>query len=196
MGRSSVNPAKTQYKFCKEKLFKLNFPFNNMAETDKIFSSKIKFDGVFSFKDFYNFCYDWLKEETGLDISEDKYTEKLSGDSKNIKIKWTGTKKVTDYFKFEVVLEFDIIGLTNVEINQDNKKIKTNKGSVELKIKGILIRDYQGKFETTAFKKFLRSIYEKMIISSRIEQMEGKLIEDCDEFLAQAKAYLDLEGKR
>lgn len=167
-----------------------------MAEKDTIFSSKIKYGGIFLLSDFYNFCYDWLKEETGLDISEDKYTEKLSGDSKNIKIKWTGTRKVTDYFKFEVVVEFDIVGLTNVEINQDNKKIKTNKGSVEVKIKGTLIRDYQGKFETTAFKKFLRSIYEKWVITSRIDQFEEKLVKDCDEFLSQAKAYLDLEGKR
>ncbi len=167
-----------------------------MPEKDTIFSSKIKYNGIFLLSDFYNFCYDWLKEETGLDISEDKYTEKLSGDSKEIKIKWTGTRKVTDYFKFEIELEFKIVGLTNVEINQDNKKIKTNKGSVELKIKGTLIRDYQGKFETTAFKKFLRSIYEKWVITSRIEQFEEKLVKDCDEFLSQAKAYLDLEGKR
>ena len=167
-----------------------------MAEKDIIFSSKIKYNGIFSFSDFYKFCYDWLKEETGLDISEDKYTEKLAGNSKNIKIKWTGTKKVTDYFKFEIVIEFDLVGLTNVEINQDNKKIKTNKGSVEVKVKGTLIRDYQGKFETTAFKKFLRSIYEKWVIVSRIEQMEDKLIGNSDEFLNQTKAYLDLEGKK
>ena len=167
-----------------------------MTEKDTIFSSNIKYNGVFSFPNFYKFCYDWLKEETGLDISEDKYAEKLDGDSKKINIKWTGTRKVTDYFKFEIKVEFEIVGLTKVEIIQNNTKIKTNKGGVKVKVKGTLIRDYQGKFETTAFKKFLRSIYEKWVITSRIEQMETKLIGDSDEFLNQAKAYLDLEGKR
>ena len=80
-------------------------------------------------------------------------------------------------------------------MSRNNTKIKTNKGNVEIKVKGTLIRDWQGKFEAKAFRKFLRSIYEKWVISSRIEQFEEKLIEDCNEFLSQAKAYLDLEGK-
>jgi len=168
-----------------------------MAEKDKLVSNKIKYDGIFSFKDFYKFCYDWLSEETGLLLSEKKYKEKLSGDAKNIEIEWSGFKEVSDYFKFEIEVKFNIIGLSNIEAtNLDGKKIKTNKGSVEVSIKGNLIKDPKGKFEKNGFLKFLRGFYEKMIISSRVEQMEGKLIEDCDEFLAQGKAYLDLEGKR
>ncbi len=167
-----------------------------MPEKDTIFSSKIKYVGILLFKDFYTFCYDWLTDETGLLISEDKYAEKLDGDSKNIDIQWTGIKKVTDYFKFEVKVTFRILGLTNVEISQNNTKIKTNKGSVEVKVKATLIRDWQGKFEAKAFRKFLRSIYEKWVIPSRINQFEDKLIEDTNEFLNQAKAYLDLEGKK
>lgn len=168
-----------------------------MPEKDTIFSSKIRYKGIFRLKDFYKFCYDWLMDETGLTkFSEDKYSEKLTGDSKEIKIKWTGERKVTDYFKFEIKLEFFIRDLKEVEINQNNAKIKTNQGDVELKVKGTLVRDYEGKFETNAFKKFLRSVYEKWIIKSRIDQMEEKLIAEYDEFLSQAKAYLDLEGKR
>ncbi len=166
-----------------------------MAEIDKIFSSKIKYNGVFSFKDFYKFCHNWLTDETGLDISENKYAEKLSGDSKDIEVEWTCTKKVTDYFQFKINVSFKISPLKNVEINQGGKKIKTNEGSVEVKVSGNLIRDYDGKFEKDAFKKFLRSIYEKWIITGRINQMEEKLVGSCDEFLGQAKAYLDLEGK-
>ena len=162
-----------------------------MPEKDTIFSSKIKYDGIFLFSDFYKFCHDWLKDETGLDISEDKYTEKLKGDSKELDIEWTGKREVTDYFKFEVGIKFKILNLKKVEIKQNN----TNKGSVEIKTKGTLVRDYKGKFEGNFFQKFVRSIYEKWVITSRIREFEEKLIGDCDEFLAQAKAYLDLEGK-
>ncbi|MEK6827586.1 MAG: hypothetical protein AABX99_03835 [Nanoarchaeota archaeon] len=167
-----------------------------MAEKDKVFANKTKYDGIFSFDKFYKFCYDWLKEETGLFLSEKKYKEKLSGDSKNIEIEWSGTKEVTDYFKFEIEVAFKVVGLTNVEISEGTKKIKTNKGSVEISIKGNLVRDYKGKFEKTGFQKMLRGIYEKMVIPERIEQMQGKINSDCDEFLSQTKAYLDLEGKK
>ncbi len=167
-----------------------------MPEKESVFSSKIKFTGVFNFADFYRFCYDWLSDEANLIVAEDKYAEKLSGDSKNIDIEWTCFRKITDYFKFEVKILFRIIGMTNVEIQRDNAKIKMNKGSVEVTTKGTLVRDYQGKFEMTGTQKFMRSIYEKWVIPSRLEQYEDKLIGDCDEFLNQAKAYLDLEGKK
>lgn len=167
-----------------------------MTEEEQIFSSSVKNTGLFQFSEFYNFCYRWLTEETDLDISEDKYKEKLSGNAKFINIEWTGTKKVTDYFKFKVKVEIIIENLTDVEVMKDNVKMKSNKGAVQVKVRGILVRDYKGKFESTATRKFMRSVYEKWIIASRIEQFEEKLFGKCDEFLSQVKAYLDLEGKR
>jgi hypothetical protein len=167
-----------------------------MAEKDKIFSSKIKYDGILDFKEFYKFCYQWLSEEAGLSVVEEKYAEKISGDAKNIKVKWAGSRKVTDYFKFEVGVDFEVLNLTNVEVTKDGKKIKMNKGSIEIGIKGTLTRDYEGKFEKTPTQKFLRGIYEKWVIYSRIKEYEEKLIGDCNEFLTQAKAFLDLEGKK
>ncbi len=167
-----------------------------MPEEDIKFSSKIKYKGIFSFKELYLFCYDWITEETDLKIEEKKYSEKITEDSKEIKIKWEGIKKLTDYFKFLAKVEFHIIGLTEVEIQNGGAKLKTNKGLVEIKIKGTLIKDYEGKFEKTATKKFLRSIYEKWVIPARVEEFEDKIIEKCDEFLNQTKAFLDLEGKK
>jgi|WetSurMetagenome_2_1015567.scaffolds.fasta_scaffold194806_2 hypothetical protein len=167
-----------------------------MAEKDKVFTNKTKYDGILNFADFYKFCYDWLKDETGLLITEKKYKEKLSGDSKNIDIEWEGSKEVTDYFKFLIEVSFKVLNLTNIEITQGGNKIKTNKGSVEISIKGTVVKDYKGKFEKSAIQKVLRGFYEKAVIASRVDQMQEKLIGDCDEFLSQAKAYLDLEGKR
>ena len=167
-----------------------------MAEREEIFSSKIKYNGLFPFADFYKFCYVWLDEEENFNLSEDKYSEKLIGEAKDLEIEWKGTKKVTDYFKFEVKAVFKIVGMSQVEINKGGLKLKTNKGGIELSMKGTLIRDYDGKFEKTAFQKFLRSIYEKWVIKARIDQHEEKLIKVCDGFLTQAKAYLDLEGRK
>jgi len=168
-----------------------------MPEKETVFSSKMKYTGIVSFKDFYKFCYDWLIEETKMDsVKEEKYSEKITVKGKDIDVEWKGERKVTDYFKFQIEVKFRVLGLTDVEVTQQGIKIKTNQGIVEMKVKGILIRDYEGKFETTAFKKFLRSIYEKWVIPSRVIQFEEKLITDSDEFFIHAKAYLDLEGKR
>jgi len=167
-----------------------------MVEADTVFSSKVKYKGVFSFVDFYKFCYDWVTEEIGLNLSENKYEEKISGNKKNLEIEWTGEKELTDYFKFQAKIKIRVTGLENVDVTKSNVKISTNKGTIQIDVKGIVLRDYKGKFERTAFQKFSRSIYERWIITSRIDEYNDKIAEDCDEFLSQAKAYLDLEGKR
>ncbi|MBS3085893.1 hypothetical protein J4225_04395 [Candidatus Pacearchaeota archaeon] len=167
-----------------------------MVEKEEIFSTKMKSSGIFTFKEFYQFCYEWLRDETQLNLAEEKYEEKIAGDAKEIKIEWKGTRKVTDYFKYEIKVKYRVTKLKEIELTQEGRKIKTNQGDVEMKIAGSLLRDYEGKFEKGAFRKFLRSIYEKWVIPARIEQYEEKLIGDCDEFLAQAKAFLALEGKR
>jgi hypothetical protein len=166
-------------------------------EKETVFSSTVKYAGIFSFADFYNFCYSWVKEEIGMGfLSEAKYEEKLKGDAKEITIEWEGKKELTDFFRFDIKVSFEIKNLKNVEITQEGRKVKMNEGSVKLSTKGILVRDYKGKFEMSAFNKFLRSIYEKWVIPARIEEFKDKIARDCDEFLNQAKAYLDLEGKR
>ena len=167
-----------------------------MPEKETVFSSKIKSTGIFSFKDFYKFCYDWLKDETGLTVKENKYTEKIEGVAKKIEVEWEGEKKLTDFFRFDTKVKFKVDNLKEIEVPQGGSKVKTNQGAVEIEIKGILVRDYEGKFETTAFKKFMRSVYEKWVIPSSLEEYRTMIAEDCDKFLNQAKAYLDLEGKK
>lgn len=166
-----------------------------MSEKEILFASTFKHKGIFSFPAFYKFCYDWLVDETELLMQETKYVEKLQGDAKEMDIEWKGFTKLTDYFKFDMKIVFKILGLKQVEIVQDGKKVKMNQGQVEMKVKGILVRDWQGKFENNGFQKFLRAIYEKWIIPSRIDQFEGKVIGDTDEFLGEAKSFLALEGK-
>lgn len=167
------------------------------GEKDQIFISKIKYDGVFSFKDFYKFCYDWLNEEIIFEvIEEEKYAEKVAGSSKNIDVVWNCSKKISDYFKFAAKIEFRILGLSKVEMNQGGAKISSNKGSVEVKAKGFLVKDWNGKFEKSATKMMWRSIYEKLIIPHRVDAMETMVAGKMDEFLGQAKAFLDIEGKK
>jgi hypothetical protein len=168
-----------------------------MAEKEDVFSSKVKYNGIFPFSDFYKFCYDWLLDEAGMPMAEEKYAEKISGESKDIDFEWKGSKKVDDYFKYELKVKFKIIGLTKVEIKDaEGKTLKSNKGSIEIGIKGTLVRDYEGKFDTSPMYKFMRRVYDKWILVSRVKEVEGKLVDTCNDFLEQAKAYLDLAGRK
>ena len=167
-----------------------------MAEKNIVFSSKVKYEGIFSFGDFYKFCYDYLMDELGFHVAEGKYAEKVIGDKKEIVVEWSGKAIVNDYFKYELKIVFTIFNLSNVEVEQGGRIIKTNKGEVEVKVIGVVMTDYKGHYETKPILRFIRDVYEKWVIPSRVEKIEDKLISGCDEFLGQAKSYLDLEGKK
>jgi len=168
-----------------------------MAEKDIVYSSVIKYKGVFLFSDFYDFCYDWIISEIDPNVFNEKnYVEKINGNKKTIEIEWEADKKLTDYYKYQLKAKIKVSIEKNTEINQDGRKIRVDNGEVKVAVKSALIKDYQNRFENAAFLKLWRSIYEKWITPSMVNEFEGKVVGDSEEFLSQVKAYLDLEGKR
>ena len=169
-----------------------------MAEKDSIYSTSLKAKNVvFDFGEYYKFCYDWLMKEIILNsFAEKVYSEKISGDSKEVEVKWEGSKKISDYFRLDVKVEMRILGLKKVEVTKaDGSKKKADQAMEnKITIKGVLVRDYQGKFEKTPFLKFLRGMYERWIVPERINQVEAKIVGDLEEFTGQIKAYQALEG--
>jgi len=166
-----------------------------MAEKDTIFSGRVIQKGIFNFKDFYSFAYDWLIGE-GYNVTEKKYEEEISGDSKKVEIKWEAKKKISDYFTFLIKVHWRFLQLKEIEVVKEGKKEKMNSGTAEIKPQAILVKDYEHRWEDQPIWKFLRGIYDRYIIKSRIDEYEDKLKEEIEEFLAQCKSYLSLEGKR
>jgi len=166
-----------------------------MADRDLVIKEKVEHTGLFSFKDFYAFAHNWFKEER-YGVDEEKYVEKVKGNKRDINIEWKVTKEVSDYFKIEYRVKFKIIGLTEVEVEIDGEKKQMNQGNVEVEIKGALIRDPQSKYDTSAFNRFIREIYNKYIIPSRIDQNKDLIKDDTVKFKDELKAFLELSGRR
>ena len=167
-----------------------------MVEKDKLFASKIKHKGIFDFTSTYKVLYEWLVDE-GYDVNEKAYKENIgAGGAKEIEIEWIALRKISDYFRFVLKIQFHVLGMTDVEVEIDGVKQKMNKGQFELKVTSTLEKDYENRWENKAGFKFLRTLYDRYLISGRIEDYEGKLLAEMDEFIAQVKAFLALIGKR
>lgn len=167
-----------------------------MVEKDKLFETKIKQKGVFDFKETYNVLYEWLIDE-GYDVNEKEYKEVIGpGGAKEILVKWEARRKISDYFRFIIKIQFHILGMKDVEVEIDGVKTPMNTGQFELKAGGVLEKDYENRWENHPFFKFFRTLYDRYLIPARIEQYEGKLIAEVDEFLTQCKSYLALTGRR
>jgi hypothetical protein len=167
-----------------------------MVEVDKIYESKVKFDGLFDFKALYNFVHKWLSTYGYSVIEEKSYTEKIKPEGKEIEVIWQARKWISDYFRFLMKITFRVFGMVSVEAQQGNVKIKLNKGYIHIEIASFIEKDYESRWESSPVLKFMRGIYDRYIIKSRVESYEEKIMEEVDELSAQAKSYLEMEGKR
>lgn len=165
-----------------------------MSEKDIVFDGKVKQKGIFDYKEMYIFAYSWLTDK-GYSLVEKNYTEKVNPDGKEVEIEWDASRRISDYFKFILKVNWRILGMTDVEVEKNGAKVKINKGYLEIKVKAVLEKDYEHRWENSPFLKFMRGLYDRYIIKGRIEGYEGKIYGDADEFLAQIKSFLALEGR-
>ena len=166
-----------------------------MSEKDKIYEQKVNYTGPFDFKNVYNFLYTMLID-TGYQVEEKAYKEKSIGGAKEIEIVWQAKRKISDYFRFQINIGWRILGMKDVEVMKDGKRVKMNEGNPEIKFQAFLERDYENKWEGTALFRFLRGVYDKFVVKKTIEGYEKKLIDEVSDLINQTKAYLVLEGKR
>jgi len=166
-----------------------------MAQKDQLIKEKLNYSGFFNFKGAYSFAHSWLYDEK-FDIVEDKYSEKVSGNARDINFTWRVSKRLSEYFKTEYEMKFTIKNLTEVEVEIDGERKKMNKGDIEVETKASLVKDPDSKWEGSPFLAFLRDVYNTYVIPSRIFNMENIVTSNVMKFNEQMKAYLELSGRR
>src|SRR3990167_9152165 len=78
-----------------------------MADKDIIISEKLDYRGLVKFSDLYQYAHSWFMEEN-YGVIEEKYSEKVSGNNKEIDIEWKCTKPMGDTFnKFIIPQRID-----------------------------------------------------------------------------------------
>lgn len=166
-----------------------------MPEKSTVLEETVKHKGFFNYSELYTFMYQWLKDE-GYLVKEEEYQEKLTAGGKEIRIKWTAIKKVTDYFLNSITVKWHIIAMNDAEIERDGKKEKTNKGDLKLVFIAELVRDYEKRWESSAFYKFLRGLYDRYIVKNNIDEFEDRLWDKLEGYIEQTKAFLVLEWRK
>ncbi|MEI6849749.1 MAG: hypothetical protein WCK29_01795 [archaeon] len=166
-----------------------------MAEKDQVAKEKVEHTGIFDFKGVYGFANGWFRDE-GFDLEEEKYSEVVTGNKRNIKFDWKATKNMSDFFKHELKAKFEIKDLEDIEVEIDGKKKKTNRGKISVEVKGTLITDQSSKWDITPFYRFLRDAYSKYVIPARVGSNADKVVSDVIGFKEELKAFLELSGRR
>ena len=164
-----------------------------MPQRDIIVPSvRIKDNTIFSLTELYKLLYRWF-ELHQYAFQEREYRDEDQGNGKkHIEIKWYAEKRIDNYFKYIIEIDFLILGLRDIEIEKDGVKVNTNKGDIEMRIKSYVLKDYDATWERSPIMRFFREVYDKRIIKGRIEEYEDELYEETYQVMDEAKAFLNL----
>lgn len=162
----------------------------------------VNYKDVFMFEDLYVLMYEWLVANGYATRADEKFPEKYYLDrtgaaGKEVWIRWRckkiPTSGVRNFWRFDLDIDIHVLGLKDVELVVENKKIKANKGEVEVEVVANLIFDASGEWSKNSLLKPFRNIYYKKIISKEKSQMEKMFYNEAFDFRDAISNYLKLE---
>jgi len=110
----------------------------------------VNYKDVFIFEDLYVLMYEWLvsngyASRSDADFPERYYLDRTGAAGKEVWIRWrckkvptAGTRK---FWRFDLDIDIHVLGLKDVELVVQNKKMKANKGEVDVEVVANLIFD-------------------------------------------------------
>ncbi len=150
---------------------------------------KIKQDSIFDFDELYKRLFSWF-EVSDYDFHEKAYEKHDMGNGvDNLKIYWIATKEIDKYVKFVIEMNFFLIGLQKAEIEKEGVKIKTNKGTMEIRLSAYLIKDYDDKLKKRV-GDYGRKVYEKFMIRHRLDDYEVRLSKETHLLMDEVKSFV------
>ncbi|MBT6774777.1 hypothetical protein HOA91_05405 [Candidatus Woesearchaeota archaeon] len=147
---------------------------------------RVKYKDVFNLKAFYEALREWLVEhewkdlEDGFDHWETFYGERISqGGSREIWMQWRPTKNAGNpQIQYYVDIDWHCIGVSSTEIVHNGKKIKTNKGEVELNVRVYIEKKYEEDWKKNWFLKHFIKLFTNRIYNQTIELAEKELYQE------------------
>ncbi len=156
-----------------------------MAEYDyAVPSLKVKLSSVFKLGEIYKVLKSWFETHRYY-LMENEYSDT---DKKQLDVKWTATRDVDDYSRFTIEINIKAKDIEHIEI----KNRKVNRGSVEVVFASYIKSDYEDYWDEKGTSKFLRGIYDKFALKSKMNDYNSQLKEDTYAAFEEVKSYLRL----
>jgi hypothetical protein len=152
---------------------------------------KLKQSSLFDLDELYKIMFRWF-ENAGYSFYEKLYQDIDTPTGKIIQVFWTAERKMDDYVKYVIDINFNVTGLSKVDIERGGVKTSTSKGSVEFRITATLLKDYDNKWSATPFMKNIRKFYDQHLIRARLERLEGEIYGEVSGLIDEIKTFLAL----
>jgi len=182
---------------------KKEIPRNRLIKIFDDFSPiRIKYKDIFDMKGLYESLQEWLSErdwndpEDKVDHWETYYSERIDrSGSKEIVIQWRLEKPApkAQYLYYYLDIDFHCLALSNVEVMKEGRKMKVNKGEVEITIRAFIEEKYKQEFEKQIFLKHIKEIFADKMYSYITEQRKKELYQEMYELQNFIKQWFKLK---
>jgi dTDP-glucose pyrophosphorylase len=143
-------------------------------------------EALFNIADLYKHIKTWF-DFHGYDFYEKEYHD-INEQSKSMKIKWEGERKIDDYLRVHIKVGITFSNIVSVK----TKSGITNKGKVKFKFVSFMEKDYDEKWSNNFISKFIREVYDRFIIHNQINERMDELKNETYEIYNEVKAFLRL----
>lgn len=166
----------------------------------------VKVEDVYDLKSLYKVIKEWLDEENYYDeYGDEKFREKLYLDrttkgGKELWIWWRtikypeGVKEKTGYVRYLIDINYHVLGMNKVEVMNKGKKIKLDKGEVEVMITADLELDYRKEWEKHGLLRNFIDLFQRRIYKKELETHKTLLYKEAYRLQALIKRYLEAKG--
>src|SRR3989338_175523 len=177
---------------------------------------RIKYKDVFSLKNLYIMLHELLIEEglwgfgvnettPGYELhtdietlySENIFQKGIHAGGKELWVWWRSKRggpagKYHGYFRDLLDIDWHGAWLQETEVVHQGKKIRVQKGEIELFFRAKIEGDHTGEWEKHRVLKHFQYIYEKRIMHQDIEKREKELWRDVYRIASKVKTWLNL----
>ncbi|MBI4150075.1 hypothetical protein HY488_01595 [Candidatus Woesearchaeota archaeon] len=174
-----------------------------MAVPFDALKTKVKYVGVFDLKDFYRNIRDLLQDKgyvssESYKFMETYYQERVNPDPKRGKEMWiwwrtSKAEERTTYVRQHCDVDFHMRFIHDIEVMDKGKKVRAQKGEIEINFHGYIVLDPDDAWEKHWFLKQIHPLFYERIWAKRRETNINTVRNDVYKFQQYVKDYLGLK---
>lgn len=165
---------------------------------------KVTYAGEHDTKELYKLIHEWLKDnhwqdvQTGAlgDMHEIMYHDRTGPSGRNDVWIWWRLEKPSknSYYKFEMNVDFLLIGMAKTQIVYEGRKIKCDEGELNIEVTAKIVIDPGKKWENHPILKGLNWWFARRLLKNDFDNKETELWRQAYDLQGAIKKYLHLRG--
>lgn len=152
---------------------------------------EISYNGLFEATELYKIVDQWQREKA-YTKHEIKAFEYVYEDGKQVEFLAEPYKKINDYAKYVIRITIMMDHVKDVIIEKDGRKVKLQKGHVEIIFDGFIEFDWEHRWEKRPLFYFLRTVFDQFIYKINTDKFESGLVEEVNQIHSICKSFLNL----